>query len=134
MNLQRLDFLFAAAMAAAIVTPVVGQTGGGPGSPAQGAASVPDFSGIWAHPTLPGFEPPASGPGPVVNKSRVRGGPQSGRSNPSQFVGDYTNPILKPQAAESVKKFGEFELSGVASPTPSNQCWPEPPPYILWNP
>src|ERR1700681_4028676 len=132
------DFLLLVTLAAAAATPALGQDvaprAGPASSGTQSVASIPDFSGIWAHPTLPGFEPPASGPGPVVNKSRVRGGPQSGRSDPSQFVGDYTNPILKPQAAESVKKFGEFELSGVASPTPSNQCWPEPPPYILWNP
>jgi hypothetical protein len=39
--------------------------------PGQGTASIPDFSGIWAHPAGPGFEPPASGPGPVVSKLRV---------------------------------------------------------------
>ena len=39
-------------------------------SDAPTAASIPDFSGIWAHPSFPGFEPPASGPGPVMNKSR----------------------------------------------------------------
>jgi hypothetical protein len=53
---------------------------------------------------------PASGPGPVLNKVRVRTGPQSGRSAITQLVGDYNNPILKPQAAEAVKKFGEIEL------------------------
>jgi hypothetical protein len=30
--------------------------------------------------------------------------------NPDQFVGDYTIPILKPKAAEVVKKHGEIEL------------------------
>jgi hypothetical protein len=38
----------------------------------QGTASVPDFSGIWAYAYWPGFEPPASGPGPVRNKLRQR--------------------------------------------------------------
>src|SRR5215467_1229747 len=80
----------------------------------QRTASIPDFSGIWAHPSGPGFEPPASGPGPVVFAI--------GRGSP--FVGDYTNPILKPQAAEVVKKHGEIELSGMAHPTPSTHCWP----------
>jgi len=106
------------------------------------AASVPDFSGIWAHPSFPGFEPPASGPGPVVNKSRR---PQivdvDGRTLPAangvlvsnfhQLVGDYTNPILKSQAAEVVKKHGELSLRGLGYPTPTTQCWPEPVPYIL---
>src|SRR3984893_12774714 len=45
---------------------------------------------------------------------------------------DYTNPILKPQAAEVVKKHGEISLAGVTYPTPSNQCWPQPLPYIFW--
>jgi len=137
MGVRRRDFLLLATLAAAAasvtaafgqaVTPAVGPTGSG----AQSAASIPDFSGIWSHPYWPGFEPPASGPGPVTNRSRLRGGPQRGVSDPRQFVGDYTNPILKPQAAEVVKKHGEMELSGVGSPTPTNQCWPEPVPYIF---
>jgi hypothetical protein len=113
-------------------------------SPALGteAAAIPDFSGIWSHPSFPGFEPPASGPGPVVNTMRR---PQvagvDGRtlpevndvlvSNPALLVGDYTNPILKPEAAEVVKKHGEMEISGAGSPTPTIQCWPEPVPYIF---
>jgi hypothetical protein len=44
-----------------------------------------------------------------------------------------TNPILKPQAAEVVKKHGEISLAGVGYPTPNNQCWPEPVPYIFWT-
>jgi hypothetical protein len=49
------------------------------------------------------------------------------------FVGDYTNPILKPQAAEVVKQHGEMTLAGKGYPTPSNSCWPEPVPYIFRN-
>src|SRR5437762_12649583 len=87
-------------------------------SAAQGA--IPDFSGIWAHPFLTGFEPPASGPGPVRNKSRR----PNGVANFQLLVGDYTNPILKPHAAEVVKRHGEISLAGIGYPTPSNQCWP----------
>jgi len=54
-------------------------------------------------------------------------------SNNYQWVGDYTNPILTPQAAEIVKKHGEMSLAGRGYPTPSNQCWPEGIPYIFWN-
>jgi hypothetical protein len=138
MSVRRRDFVLLATLAAAaayvtpafgqVATPAVGPTGG-----AQSAASIPDFSGIWSHPYWPGFEPPASGPGPVTNRLRLRGGPQRGVSDPRQLVGDYTNPILKPQATESVKKHGEMELSGAGSPTPTNQCWPEPVPYIFWT-
>jgi hypothetical protein len=98
------------------------------------STSVPDFSGLWTHPSFPGFEPPASGPGPVVNKSRFPDGPNKGAGDFRHFVGDYANPILKPQAASVVKQHGEISLRGVTYPTPSNQCWPEPPPYIFWNP
>jgi hypothetical protein len=93
---------------------------------AQGAAAIPDFSGIWRHGSLPWFEPPASGPGPVTNRSR-----RDGVSNYDQLVGDYTNPILQPWAAEVVKKYGEISLAGVTFPNPSNQCWPEPVPFIF---
>ena len=102
--------------------------------PSQDQKSIPNFSGLWAHPSLPGFEPPASGPGPVVNKSRMRAGPQAGRSaSGQQLVGDYTNPILKSQAAQAVKKHGELELSGGGAANPRNQCWPEPLPFIVTN-
>ena len=129
-----LDFLLLVTFAAAIATPASAQTPsptaeGVAGSGPQAAASSPDFSGIWVHPSLPGFEQPPSGPGPVRNRSRRR----DGASNFDQLVGDYTNPILKPHAAEIVKKRGEISLAGVTYPTPSNQCWPGGVPYMFWN-
>jgi hypothetical protein len=122
----------------------VGSAAGSVGNTAQSSPSVPDFSGIWSHPFFPAFEPPISGPGPVLNKSRARqvfgdeGRPLPPQTNlvignPSQLVGDYTNPILKPEAAEVVRKHGEISLAGVAYPTPSNQCWPGGVPYIFRN-
>jgi hypothetical protein len=131
MNVRR-DFLLLVTLAAA-ATPALGQTvapaPGRASSGTQGVASILDFSGVWVHPSWPGFEPPASGPGPVVNKSRR----PDGAGNSNQLVGDYTNPILKPQAAEVVKKHGEISLRGVGYPTPANQCWPQPVPYIFWT-
>ena len=100
---------------------------------AQQSAAPPDFSGIWGHPYWPSFEPPASGPGPVTNRSRVRAGPLAGLSNGRELVGDYTNPILKPWASDALKKRGEAEISGMLSPTPYNQCWPQGVPFILFN-
>ena len=122
MNTRRRNFALLAALAAAAVTPGSGQS-------APAVTAIPDFSGIWAHPSLPGFEPPLSGPGPVRNRSRL----MNGVGNFNQLVGDYTNPILKPQAAEIVKKFGEMSLAGVGYPTPSGQCWPGGVPYMFWN-
>jgi len=97
----------------------------------QDAASVPDLSGTWSHTTL-GFELPLSGPGPVRNRSR-RTGPQAGVGDGRQLVGDYTNPILQPWAAEVLKKFGEISLAGKGYPIPRNQCWPEGVPSVFAN-
>jgi hypothetical protein len=96
--------------------------------PANSGASIPDFSGIWWHPSLPGFEPLASGPTSLTNRSR-----RNGVSNYDQLVGDFTNPILKPRTAEIVKNFGELSKKGITFPSPANQCWPEPVPYIYKN-
>jgi len=138
MNLQRRDFLLVAllvgAAATSALTPALGQTAvpaaGRADGGTQSTAAIPDFSsmGIWAHPSL-GFDSPPSGPGPVINKSRT----PTGASNFNIPVGDYTNPILKPQAAEIVRKRGEISLSGLAFPDPDNQCLLEPVPYIFWN-
>ena len=80
--------------------------------PSQGTASIPDFSGVWAHPS--GYvEPLASGPRPVLNRAH-----RDGKNDPYLTVGDYTNPILKTVAAQVVKKHGEISLAGLANPTP----------------
>jgi hypothetical protein len=102
---------------------------GSAGGVERRAPAVPDFSGIWAHPYLTGFEPPASGPGPVTNTARL----PSGVSNFQQLIGDHRNAILKPEAAEIVQKHGETSLMGRGYPTPSNQCWPGGVPYVFWD-
>src|SRR5256885_6596946 len=92
MNSQRREFLFVVILAMAAVTPTLGQTPVPSATTprAQNTASVPDFSGVWAHPML-GFENPVSGPGPVRNLSRT----PAGASNFNLLVGDYNNPILR---------------------------------------
>jgi hypothetical protein len=47
------------------------------------------------------------------------------------MVGDYTNPILKPQAADTVKKYGEIELSGRPNATARSECWPDGVPLVF---
>jgi hypothetical protein len=66
------NFLLFVILAATAAAPAVGQivAPGRSGSGTQRAASVPDFSGIWAHPSFPGFEPLASGPTSLRNRSR----------------------------------------------------------------
>src|SRR6266481_3236586 len=135
MNAHRRDILLLVTLAVAAASPASGQTVApavaATSSVEHGAAVIPDFSGIWRHPSLPGFEPPASGPGPVTNRSRRRGSRQPGASDYDKLVGDYTNPILQPWAAEVVKRYGEISLRGVTYSNPANQCWPEPVPFIF---
>jgi hypothetical protein len=70
----------AAATTPAWVVPSAGAAGGGTLS----AVSVPDFSGVWAHPSgQSGFEPLPSGPRPVTGRLR-----RDGVSDPYQYVGD----------------------------------------------
>src|SRR6476620_5575784 len=97
----------------------------------SGAAQtpVPDLSGVYDHPGIPGFEPLASGPTSLVNLSRREGNVGNNR----QLVGDYRNPILKPETAETVKKFGEMSLNHYTYPAPRNQCWPGGVPFELGN-
>jgi hypothetical protein len=105
------NFLLFIGLAVAVATPALGQTVTSGVGLASGvtkvATSIPDFSRIWMHPAFPRFEPPASGPGPVTNRSRwpqrpgddsgsvavppLRAGVQ-GVSDYDQLVGDYTNP------------------------------------------
>ncbi len=146
MHRQRSVFLFAAlAMAAAL--PAMAQTPVAAGPAAgetHGAAAIPDLSGVWNHPAFPWFEPPASGPGPITNLSRwpeqrpagaagSAGLPAGtvGISDYDQLVGDYNSPILQPWAAAMVKRLGEMSLAGITFPNPSNQCWPQPVPFIF---
>jgi hypothetical protein len=85
-------------------------------------SATPDLSGVWGRNTID-YTAPASGVGPLKNIS----------GNRNMMVGDYKDPMLKPWAAEIVKKNGEISRTGYAFPTAHNQCWPEPPPYILGN-
>src|SRR5215467_3166017 len=98
-----------------------------PAPAAPRGASVPDFSGIWAHQWLPGFEALPSGPTALINLSRR----PDGASEVRQLVGDYKNPILKPEAAEMVRKRGEESKAHFGFHNPRNQCWPNGLPFVL---
>lgn len=84
-----------------------------------------DFSGIWARNTLE-FEEPIAGPGPIMPMIRNSDGTPA-----MEKVGDYTNPILLPAAAEMLKALGDLARTGVVFPDPENQCLDWPLPNIL---
>jgi hypothetical protein len=149
MTLHGRNLLLVATLAAAVAAPAFGQAAAQTAAPGakESAASAPDFSGIWVHGSIPGFEPLASGPTSLVNRSRrsvaqlirdLAGEWQGPGQPPShevgnllELVGDYTNSILQPWAAEVVKEFGEKSLAGVGVPSPRNQCWPGGVPFVF---
>ena len=132
LGMNRRHLLFVATLAV-VATPAAAQapapSAALAGSATQTSTSIPDFSGFWFHPTSPGFEPPTTGAGPIRNRSRR----PDGRGTFNRLVGDYTSPILKPEAAQVVRRHGEISLAGAGYPTPSDQCWPQPVPFIFWT-
>lgn len=103
--------LLAAAMSSVLALPAFAQT-------------VPDFSGLWAHPSV-GWEMPVSGPGGVRHKEGFTGS--------ARLIGDDTNPVLKPATAETIRRNSQISASGLAFPDPDNQCMSQPVPYVFWN-
>ncbi len=95
-----------------------------PASAQISGQATPDFSGLWAHPSV-GWEAPVSGPGPVRHKPGFTGS--------AQLVGDDTNPVLKPDTAAVIRRNGQISQSGLAFPDPDNQCMSQPVPYVFWN-
>jgi hypothetical protein len=94
----------------------------------------PDLSGQWGRDML-FFEPPHSGPRPVVRAERNEDGTIAVQdpccTTAPRWLGDHTSLILKPEAAEAVKKFGDLAFAGTVTPDLHNTCWPEPPPYAM---
>jgi hypothetical protein len=129
------------ATATATLVQTASSAEGPTGTGTQSAMSTPDFSGVWTKPYL-GWELPLSGPGPVTNTVRRRqafdidGRPLRADTAPlvntaSQLIGDHSNPILKPAAAQEVKQRGENELHGTPNASARNQCWPEGVPAVF---
>src|SRR6195256_4217674 len=105
-----------------------------PAIAANSGSLIPDMSGQWGRDML-FFEPPPSGPGPIVNSVRKADGTMVPRNaccgivNP--WAGDPANPILKPEAAEAVRTFATSALSGTVAPELHNTCRSEPPPFVM---
>jgi hypothetical protein len=121
---RTIAFVFSAA---AFVAPAMAADSGSP---------LPDLAGQWGRDML-FFEPPPSGPGPNINSVRKADGTVTVRDQCCTIVtqggwlGDPASPILKPEAAEAVRRFGELAFNGKVAQDLHNSCWPEPPPYVL---
>jgi hypothetical protein len=96
--------------------------------------AIPDFSGVWQH-GVPGvvFEyPPDGGYGPVMDVQWLGCLPNCRPRPPgTPFVGDSTNPILKPHAAEAVRRVGEAWRNGEIINSATEMCMPNGVPNII---
>jgi hypothetical protein len=100
-----------------------------------GMLAVPAFAGEGASGMMElrwgknafNFEGMPSGPQPLRNLSRL----PNGLSNAGQLVGDYHNPILKPEAAAVVKQKGELAIAGKGFANSQDQCRSIAPPFTF---
>jgi hypothetical protein len=94
------------------------------GAPASGAEGVPEMLNVfWGKNTF-NFESAPAGAPAMRNLSRL----PDGKANAGQQVGDYNNPILKPEAAAVVKAKGELAKAG-GFPNSQDQCRMLAPPF-----
>ena len=114
---------------------------------AQSGEEMPDFSGLWSRAYLVDqtFDPPPSGPGPILQDMRYPGvnitgelrGPitEEERANVVRFINgfapDTSNPILQPHTKAALDKIAENELAGIPRPQPQTRCMPSGVPHIL---
>src|SRR5215475_5978715 len=95
--------------------------------PAFAADGVPGITGVRWGKNAFNFEPMPSGLQPLRNLSRR----PDGTGNAGRLVGDYHNPILKPEAAAVVKQKGELAVAGRGFPNAQDQCRPVAPPFTF---
>src|SRR5258708_37033847 len=90
-----------------------------PAIAADSGSAIPDLFGQWGRDML-FFEPPPSGPGPVVRVDRKADGTMVVQDPcctiVQRWLGDHTSAILKPEAALAVKKFADLSFSGTVTP------------------
>jgi len=101
---------------------------------AETLQAIPDLTGIWGR-GMAFFEPPESGPGPLINLVRKSDGALVPADPccaiPREWRGDWTSPILKPNAAEAVKKFAERSLRGEVTSDMHSNCFAEAPAFAM---
>ena len=106
--------------------------------PAQTGAA-PDLSGPWTRTwaTASMYDAPPSGPGPVMmdpahpHHGHIAGVAGQPDQEATPWVADYSNPILKPEARQVVKRITDEEIAGHSHVEHQTLCWPSGVPEIL---
>ena len=116
------------ALAGVLSLGISAQAGGA--APARG---IPDFTGFWAHGvTQIVFQPIPGQPSPVIDVLNVECTPDCPpRVGGTPFIGDYSNPILTPAAADAVRTMGERWRSEGAVNAATELCMPSGVPHVL---
>lgn len=94
-------------------------------APAFAAEGVPEMLNTPFGKNTFNFESMPVGAPAMRNLSRL----PDGKANAGQQVGDYNNPILKPEAAAVVKAKGELARAGSGFPNSQDQCRMLAPPF-----
>jgi hypothetical protein len=116
-------------------------------SQAQSNNAIPDFGGLWARTYIytQTFDPPASGPGPIVQNMRYPGVNANGRPRgtlteeqranviafTNNWVPDVSSPILQPRTKAALEDIAAREIAGIPRPQSQTQCMPSGMPHIL---
>jgi hypothetical protein len=105
----------------------------------QKHAAIPDFSpsssvGWLKTGNGDEFLQPDSGPGPIIADTAHPYVPNGGGRQETGKVADVSNPILKPWAAEQMKKANDEVLAGKVGFTARSRCWPHGVPGFLLYP
>jgi hypothetical protein len=134
---SRLSLLSALAccVTAAVLWPALGLTASeGTAIPHFG----PDATTGWsvAHPDGDDYIAPPSGPGPVKYDPAHPFIPTQPDTaiQPTYRIADVTNPILKPWAAEQMRKANAEVLAGKVPYVPRERCWPAGTPAWVLEP
>lgn len=98
----------------------------GGGSAASIPVFTPDSGSAWVpdRPTGDDFLPPASGAGPVMSVKDHPYVPNGLGRQPTYRIADLANPILKPWAAEQMKKANDAVAAGKVPFITRERCWP----------
>jgi hypothetical protein len=75
------------------------------------------------------YRPPEQGPGPVANLTPPA--PDAGGGAGTTYVGDHTNPILQPWAAEEVRRKADLARAGTPEMGAQQLCMPHGVPFVL---